>query len=165
MWKHLTVKELFWKSVSIKRSHSQQWSAAILTQSPIAGPLSDRASRPKNVPAVIRVTSTVSVTAVNCTVTLKYIFCTYVTLMNIRSTTTTTTLYACFMHCNIPLALVCCLLRQTCNGCPLVDSQSLLFERAVLLLLVFIKALATSPWTEACMISNPDQPGRTSIGL
>jgi len=53
------------------------------------------APQDRDVSAVIRVTSTVSVTAVNCTVTLKYIhFCTYVTLMNIRSTTTTaTTMY------------------------------------------------------------------------
>jgi len=50
----------------------------------------DRASN-RNVPAVIRVTSTtVTVTAVNCTVTLKYIFALYVTLMNFRFTTTTT---------------------------------------------------------------------------
>ena len=46
------------------------------------------APQDRDVPAVIRVTSTVSVAAVNCTVTLKYILCTYVTLMNIRSTTT-----------------------------------------------------------------------------
>jgi len=48
------------------------------------------APQDRDVPAVIRVTFTVSVTAVNCT-DLEVHFCTYVTLMNIRSTTTTTT--------------------------------------------------------------------------